>query len=176
MINWKNTALWILSHNSFWRTILSRLWTPSSLPNQAWNVLVDKFVTDLAWQEDVGMEPERFVVQEVAQSPLQVAKAVIGAQGHQRLRTVRCHLEGNCGKGKSWRKLLMRILPSDEVLGWIYGAIRTAVSREMQKNALRNCKCPTELSHQQDACCIYSPSLADLKRIHSSLAFLAVCP
>lgn len=64
------------------------------------------------------MQPERFIVQEVAEGPLQVAKAVIGAQGHQRLRAVRCHLEGNYGMGRSRRKLLMQeILPSNEVLG-----------------------------------------------------------
>lgn len=64
------------------------------------------------------MEPESFVVQEVAESPLQVAKAVISAQGHQRLRTVGCHLEGNYGKGKSRRKRLMQeVFPSNEVLG-----------------------------------------------------------
>lgn len=147
MINWKNRALWILSHNSFWRTILPLLWAPSSFPNWAWNILVDKFVTDLAWQEDVGMEPECFVVQEVAESPLQVAKAVIGAQGHQWLGTVGRHFEGNYGKEKSRRKLLMQeILPSNEVLGWSYGAIRTAISREGKKDALR--KAQLQVSHK----------------------------
>lgn len=161
-----------------WRTILPLLWAPNSLPKQAWNVLVDKLVTDLAWQEDVGVQPQRFVVQEVAESPLQVAKAVISAQGHQRLRTVRCHLEGNYGKGKSRRKCLMReILSSDEVLGWIYGAIRIAISREGKKDALR--KAQLQVSHKAVTAagyCIYSSSLADLKRTCSSLAPLAVCP
>lgn len=47
------------------------------------------------------MEPESFIVQQVAESPLQVAKAEICAQGHERLRAVGCHLEGSSGEGKT---------------------------------------------------------------------------
>lgn len=152
---------------------------PQPASPEAWNVLIDKLVTNLAWQENVRMEPERFVVQQVAESPLQVAKAVISAQGHQWLGAIGCHLEGSYGKGKSRRKLLSQeILSSNEVPGWIYRDIRTTVNRGEKKMHLERhiSRCPAKLLYQQDVDRIHSPSLADLKRTCCILASVAVCP
>lgn len=73
------------------------------------HLLIDESVTDLAWQENVRVEAKGLVVQEVAEGPFQIMKAIICTEGHQGLWAVRGHLvavvvggekeEGRGGKG-----------------------------------------------------------------------------
>lgn len=56
--------------------------------------LIDEPVADLAGQEDVWMQPQRLLVQQVAQRAIQVAQAEVGAEGHQGLGGVGRHAGG----------------------------------------------------------------------------------
>lgn len=64
--------------------------------------LIDEPVADLAGQEDVWMQPQRLLVQQVAQRAIQVAQAEVSAEGHQGLGGVGRHAGGgwtNPGQG-----------------------------------------------------------------------------